>query len=297
MTPHPPPNSARVPSPTPRAQTRAHSPRAFALPMVIMIVMLASLLIAVMLQRSSAQGYTVKRQMDSYLEHHASRGFQEVLNFWIGSLGRFSLLDVLEEDGHAFDLILTDRSVVSVSIADAQGSLTTSLVGLSDDQEYLVLEPLHWLDTMYPGRTDLVRPAGPIAASAQTAPKEVLDAIEGALLDAEPTGTLASAILAARADGKIDAAELTAAGSEAGFTSGQTAGDFRQLLTVEPTMYRAIVELRVQKYGGGTRLAARYSGLMQIQPSNGTNGNNQQRNNQTLVSSSLFLSWGPLPIE
>lgn len=287
-----PAQSIRAAHPTPGISPRSR--RAFALPMVIMVVMLSTLLIAVMLQRSTAQGYTVQRQKDAYLEHHASRGFQEVLNFWINSLGRYSLLDVIEEDGHAFDLTLTDGSVVSVSIRDAQGTLTTSLTGLQDTQEYLVLEPLHWLDTMYPNRVDLVRPAGPIQVSAFSAPKEVLDAIEGALADTEPTGTLAAAIIKARADGTLDAAELTAVGAEAGFSTGQTAGDFRNLLTHQPTMFRAIVELRVPRYGGGMRLAARYSGLMQLQP---TGGGQQAGTTGGLVSASLFLSWGPMPIE
>jgi len=268
--------------------------RAFALPMVIMLVMLATLLIAVMLQRSSAQAYTVRRQRDAYLEHHASRGFQEVLNFWIPSMGRFPLLDVLEEDGHAFDLTLADRSVVSVYITDAQGTLTSSLIGMNEQQEYLVLKPLHWLDTMYPNRMDLVRPAGPVSVSARTAPKEVLDAIEGALLDGEPTGTLAAAILAAREDGDLTEAELTSAGSDAGFTGGQPAGDFRQLLTTQPTMFRAIVELRQPRYGGGMELAARYSGLMQLPNTSQGSPRNAQA---TLISNSLFLSWGPMPIE
>lgn len=268
--------------------------RAFALPMVIMLVMLSSLLIAVMLQRSSAQAYTVKRQRDAYLEHHASRGFQEVLNFWIPSLGRFPLLEVIEADGHAFDLTLADRSVVSVYITDAQGTLTNSLIGINEAQQYLVLEPLHYLDAAHPNRMDLVRPAGPVSVSARTAPREVLDAIEASLLDSEATGALATAIIAAREDGTLSEAELISAGSDAGFTGGQAANDFRQLLTTQPSMFRAIVELREPRFGGGTRLAARYTGLMQVQSTTQGNVRNAQ---QSLISSSLFLSWGPMPIE
>jgi hypothetical protein len=261
--------------------------------MVVMLVMLASLLITVMLQRSTTQGYTVKRQMDSYLEHHASRGFQEVLSVWTQSLGRFSILEVIDEDGHAFDLKLHDGSVVSISIQDAQGALINSLIGVPEAQEYLVLEPMHWLDTMYPDRVDLVRPAGPIQVSAGSAPKEVLDAIEASILDAEATGTLASEIIKARGDGTLDATELAAAGNAAGFSSGTQAGDFRSLLTHEPSLFRAIVELHQPRYGGGMRLAARYSGLLQVRPLTGGGQNNPDG----LISSSLFLSWGPLPIE
>jgi hypothetical protein len=269
--------------------------RGFALPLVIMLVMLAGLLIVVMLQRSTIQGYTVRRQMDSYLEHHASRGFQEVLGVWTQSLGRYSILEVIDEDGHAFDLKLNDGSgaVVSISIQDAQGGLINSLVGLNEQQEYMVFEPLNWLETMYPGRVDLVRPAGPIQVSARTAPKEVLDAIEAAILDAEPTGTLASEIIKARGDGTLDATELAAAGNAAGFSSGTQASDFRALLTHEPSLFRAVVELYQPRFGGGMRLAARYSGLLQVRSLAGGG----QGNPEGLISSSLFLSWGPLPIE
>lgn len=266
--------------------------RAFALPMVIMLVMLASLLIVVMLQRSTVQSRTVKRQMDSYLEHHASRGFQEILSAWTNSLGRYSMLDVLEEDGHAFDLTLADRSVVKISIQDAQGALVTSMVGLTEQQEYLVLEPLKWLDALYPNRMDLVRPAGPMQVSARTAPKEVLDAIEASILDTDPPGTLASEIFKARADGTLDATELAAAGNAAGFQAGTAAGDFRNLLTHEPQLFRAVVELHTPQFGGGTRLAARYSGLLQVR-----NANTGTTQPGTLVSASLFLSWGPMPMQ
>lgn len=272
----------------PRAST------GFALPMVVLLVLLATLMLSVVIQRATAQGYTIKRQRDAYLEHHASRGFQEVLNFYVQSLGRVPVAEILEEDGHVFDLHLRDRSVVSIYIRDAQGTLTTSLVGLNEQQQYLVLKPLSYLERLAPGRTDLVRPAGPLQVSARTASKEVLDAIEGALTDAEPSGTLAAAIIKARADGQLTAAELTAAGSEAGFTSGLRASDFRNLLTHEPTMFRAIVELRQPQYGGGMRLMARYSGLMQVQ---GSTGGQAAGTATGLVSASLFLSWGPLPIE
>ncbi|MEZ6233810.1 MAG: hypothetical protein R3B68_06435 [Phycisphaerales bacterium] len=266
---------------------------AFALPMVIMLVMLATLLIAVMLQRSTVQGFTVKRQMDSYIEHHASRGFQEVLNFWIRSLGRVPVTEVLEDDGYVFSLSV-GRDEIRVFIQDAQGSLKASLQGLPEAQQYLVLEPLHWLDTTYPNRPDLVRSVGPISVSAMTAPREVLDAIEGALTDAAPTGALADGIISARADGSITRPEIVAAGQSANLTAGPSANDLINLVTHEPTLLRAIVELHQPKLGGGMRLAARYSGLMQVTPI----GGGQQAGTATqMTSSSLFLSWGPMPIE
>src|SRR4051812_26592877 len=120
------------PGPPPPRPSR-HARRAFALPMVLMLVLISGVLLAVMIDRQGAQALTVQRELDSYTFHHISRGVQEAIEAWIRNNGNNDIAGALDVDGHAFDLQVEGGQLVRISFYEAQDTVLAELAGLNGD--------------------------------------------------------------------------------------------------------------------------------------------------------------------
>ncbi|MEO0715669.1 MAG: hypothetical protein AAFY58_01620, partial [Planctomycetota bacterium] len=59
--------------------------RGFALPTVIVLLLVAGALVATLMERQSVRSLGTARELRAYQEQHAARGLQEVLNMWLRS--------------------------------------------------------------------------------------------------------------------------------------------------------------------------------------------------------------------
>lgn len=184
--------------------------RGFALPMAIMLVLVAGILVAAMLESHTAQLLTNQRQIESYSFAHATRGVGEAVDAWIRSNGSNAIGDALDADGLAFDLTTEEGEVLHIYLVDGQGLALGDLSGLSGDtleSGRAVLRELVKGERREASR--FVRGDGPLAVSANTAPIEVLRAVIAGCGATDGASLLAGDIIAARsATGVIAQDEL-----------------------------------------------------------------------------------------
>ena len=105
--------------------------RGFALPTVIVLLLVAGALVATLMERQSVRSLGTARELRAYQEQHAARGLQEVLNMWLRSRPSAQLHELTGDRGHAFDLELADGSVARVYLGDAQASVLAAAEQLS----------------------------------------------------------------------------------------------------------------------------------------------------------------------
>lgn len=234
--------------------------RAFALPMVLLLALIASLSIVVVLNRQGADSLTIKRDVDAYKHHHLYASLSELIHSWL-STQRGSLSDSLTAEGRAFSLDLPDRSDLSIYLFDAQGAgltITGSLGGREReiaDRVAVLLRDL--AATGYTadadsggldedtglgvggGTGELIRSVGPAKVSLNTATDPVLRAIAMATIAPERVEGFVNAIIRARERGRLADKELKDAATDAALTPQETA-DAQLMLTTQPTLWRAV---------------------------------------------------------
>lgn len=116
----PPLRPSRPPLNLRRAQPRKR-PRAFALPLVILLTLIVSLAVAVLMQRNGVAFLAARRQADGYINHHAGLGMREMVSRWLTTV-RGRLKESIEDDGFVFSLELPEGTRVDVFMDDAQGT-------------------------------------------------------------------------------------------------------------------------------------------------------------------------------
>lgn len=187
--------------------------RAFALPLVVLLSLVAAVLIAAMLDRQGAQRATVARAGDEYRRTHFARGVVEVVDTWMSYQGGKPLHDLLGADGKALDLDLADGSVLSVYFRDAQGALLRDLSGLSPEDRADLKGAMEILaGAVEPARlSQVTRGFGPPSISLRTAPEEVLAAVCRQVAGSTKCDALLSALQEARQKARPTVQDLTQA--------------------------------------------------------------------------------------
>lgn len=163
--------------------------RAYALAMVVILLMVASVLIAVMLDRANNHRLTVKRQLQQYVEEQVGRGMREAVEAWLAFQRGEDLREALDVDGRGFSIQIDSGGVaegqrVDIYFRDAQGTILAELAGLQQESFKIAREALIAL-RQENGRDwkRFTRPEGPVAVSVRTASRESLTAIVDACLD------------------------------------------------------------------------------------------------------------------
>lgn len=295
----------RLPFRAPNASQRP----AFALPLVIVLALAASLAVVVLLERQSTATLTVRRQIDAYHSHHISFGMREMVSKWLRQF-RGSVEDNLDSDGRAFSLQLPGGNTVSVYIEDAQG------LALSDPSQFVgrrreILEFMSgYIQTRsHPEDVDkLLRPVGPDMICVTTAPREVLVALASAVVaeDEVPAVVQALESIAGGRDstnggGTTLGSDPAGVGGASGASSTRIArngtnaaiadlsisdGAKRELIamtTTRPTLYRVVC---VEEDSRGPLWRA--GGFMEIDTSS---------TSDVFDQGGPFLTWEQLPLE
>lgn len=257
---------------------------------VLMLLAVSGVVIAYMLDRQSAQNRTVAREIDSYTFHHISRGIQEAVEAWIRSNGNNPLGPALDEDGHAFDLVVERGQTVEVYFLDAQGAVLADFAGLTGDSLDMALDILEELRRGERQRTsEYVRREGPVAVSINAAPEPVLRAVISSVLDPLKTNALTREILAARNPVEpIDRAKLEQIFRDADVPSANSP-KLQGLLATEPVLWQVIAQAKSPEgVWPPPRGTIRYGGLALV--SSGTPSTGRNRSGDLQRSSSM-ISW------
>lgn len=190
----------------PRSRANSWRSRAFALPLVVILSMVATMAIAIMLERQGQQTRATIRQMRWTQDRHLERGVREVAGAWLTGASR-RLNDIAKEGGHALDLTMEGGRTIRLDIEDAQGSILSMFDGVSE-AELPFAQGAYDSVLMRAGDEQTLdrwtRTVGPVAISAVTAPEEVIAAAVAPMIGDGQATALARDVVLAREDADAD---------------------------------------------------------------------------------------------
>jgi|GEM_PF-2171789 len=176
--------------------------RAFALPLVVILSMVATMAIAIMLERQGQQSLATIRHMRWTQDRHLERGVREVAGSWLTGASR-RLNEIVKQGGHALDLTMDDGRTIRLDIEDAQGSVLSVFDGVSEN-ELPFARGAYDSIALAAGDPETLerwtRTVGPAAISAVSAPEEVLAAAAAPMIGESQALSMARDIALARED-------------------------------------------------------------------------------------------------
>jgi len=244
-------------TPTRTRQHPARSKPAFALPIVLLIAVVAVLSITAVLERQNLAQRFVATQARRYQEHHEAAGTRELLSSWLSTTGasvteRLGELDPVV-GSLVFTLDLPDNGYVRAWMRDAQGSILRDPRGVGGPTEsqgiiaaLFIEQALENLPEIYAQQAakDWFREVGPIAVSINTAPPEVIDAVARAMFSNQnEIDRLTRLILDERRVEPFDQRTFRQKLANARFVGVENT-TILQLFTTTPELWEVIVEHR-----------------------------------------------------
>jgi hypothetical protein len=258
---------------------------------VIAAMLIVGLVAGVMLQRNTAVGGAVQRQIEAYRVQHAVRGLQEGVEAWLGQYQPRTLPDVLDDDGFAFELDPRDGTRVLVHLFDGQGTARRTGIGVSADiaQDIELVAAEIFEAVGVDAAEPLLREVGPYAVSINAAPREVVLAVGEALVPEDQRSSIRDGLerlLEERRSDPLGQTEITQLVTSVGLT-GTDRSRFTRFFTTQPELW----EMRITVRGTGVRVPlgvlAKYRALVLVQPP--TTGGN------SFELPSPFLWWEEIP--
>lgn len=216
----------------------------FALPMVVMVIMVMGVMVGVMLDRQNAQMLVYQRQLESYSSHHTTAGFGEAIEAWLRSNSPRLLRNSLGQEGAAFELAVEGGQTVRVSFLDAQGLALADLAGLPDTQVLMGREMLiRMRQSLGADAARWTRLDGPLAISVRSAPEEVMRAAaETALSGDGDADSLVSEILKAREEAGAEPVDMNAVMASANVPEAMQAR-VRSMFAGETVLWQGLAEV------------------------------------------------------
>ncbi len=205
---------------------------AFVLPLVILLALMGSLVVAVCLERYGAQRLLVQRQVVEYRRHHQLLGAQAIIRGWLGRQQGAGLGRLADTTDAAHRFVLPEGLRIALWLRDGQGAAKIDLTGEPEPKRTWFELVLYRLPTNAP---DLVRRIGPAEISVNSAPKLVLAALR------DDGDDLAESIIAEREDQPLDRNRFKQL-LERTNASQEEISELSRLVTFEPTLWRIIVE-------------------------------------------------------
>lgn len=282
--------------------------RGFALPLVVLLALVSSLVVVVMLDRSNVQARMVKRQLDNYRDDHFAKGMQEAIDSWMKSVATKPMADLLEEDGHAMDLELADGVLLKLYVFDAQGSVLTEFGMLQGDSitdaqgvamaySGISVDELKKASKTIAENEEKIRTAGrytPVtltrrygspAVSVSSSPDPVLAAVANFAGGGDVVSQLLEAVHTARAEKPIGATELADIIAKIQ-TEPEIRAILQRLLTAQPTFWQ--IEARLYRTDQLSTPAAVYSGYSLL---SGRGNTSRDRAGAGMTRLSVILDW------
>lgn len=228
----------------------ARAARAYALPLVILVALAASLAIGIVLSRHADSHLAVNRQVLLYRDHHRQMGMQELIDRWcVTVVTRGSIRDQLGNGGLAFELVLPNGVTAKIYFEDAQGAALEDLRVLHGPDAAYARRLVKLLDEQ-PGTDEslarLYRQFGPAKLSVHTAEPAVLEALAQVIVPQGGDGRRFVHTLIDRRDrSDLNPSDIRAIAIESGL-SGDEAAAAEMMLTTQPSLWRVTAEITGQ---------------------------------------------------
>ncbi len=246
--------------------------RAFAMPMVVLLTLAASLMVAVLLNRNSVRRADAEFELRSYVEDHRQRGVRELVALWLQFSAQQDLEALLGADGLAFTLDYSGGRRLAVSLVPMQGAPLVEPEGLGPMQppaENLPVERQRELarrTALAMGeRAEIIgRTSGPLAVSLGDASDEAIRALAQAVLQNEALAeSYATALGRLRAErSAIERQDLVTLAREVGVEDQALQTELAQLWTTRPTLWGVRVELTGPGARAGETSVERYEAVV-----------------------------------
>lgn len=264
-------------------RTNTRSRRGFALPLVVLLTMVASLSIVLLLERRAVAHRTVQRQVQAYSGHHRAAGIQETITQWL-STTRVRGRDSLSDTGLAYRLVLPGGEEIRVLMDDGQGAAMIDETSLAAERRTIVRRMREYLEQLPPDLTDrATRSVGPAEISVRAAPAIVIEALVVAVVDPQRQERAVEAILSRRSAGLLTREELPRALSDVGVTDEER--DLLLSMLVEsPSVWQVVAEIADAR----GEVLSRCGGLMEWRP---------EARSEQFGQAGMFLTWEDLPVE
>lgn len=205
------------------------SRRAYALPLVMLLLLTATLSISVALQRQAAQQRLISRMVGEYRRHHDMFGVQSIVLLWLGPKSASELTAMAADPAVDYDFAIPSGSRVQVFVEDGQGAALRDLGAVPEAQRGFYAGVLSRLPLDNP---EASRGGGPHPISVNAAPWNVL-----AALVPEDGDRLADRIVRARESGPIDRAEFSRELRFVG-VSDEVLRSLIQIVVFDPELWR-----------------------------------------------------------
>lgn len=279
-----------------------HARRGYALPLVLLLALVASVVMAMVLDRQRTQTLSQKRQMDHYRDDHFAKGMQEAIDAWMKSVAARPFNELLGPDGHALDMDLAGGVTLRLYAFDGQGSILTEIMGLTGEARVDAANLISELSQLPPelratltgfqrGRlTEMTRRYGPLQISVNSAPEPVLHAAVRYAFGGSKSADAVNAIVEARSEKVLTAADLSDVIAKLKGEINERSVMSR-LLTTQPVLYR--LEARLYRSGASADAApaAIYAGYTMI---SGRSSQRDRTGSQTTRLTSIF-DWHRVP--
>lgn len=246
-----------------RRAANSRRSRGFALPLVVILSMVATMAIAVMLERQGQQTRSTIRQMRWTQDRHLERGIREVAGAWLTGASR-RLNEIARQGGHALDLTMDGGRTIRLDIEDAQGSILSSFEGVSE-AELPFAQSAYDSILMRAGDEQVLeqwtRAVGPVAISAVTAPEEVLAAAIAPMIGDGQASAMARDIVLAREDADTSRGTQWLRSIIADYaTEMEDRRTMQRLLVGEPDLWR----LRISVLDRRDRVGSMYEAIVEV---------------------------------
>lgn len=270
--------------------------RGFALPMVVLLSVVGTLMLGALMMRSSGQRLAANRQVAAYQRLHMQRGLQEVVSAWLKTVQRLDLAKTITTQDEAITLTLSNNREILVWVYPAQWRVLGQITGLAggemDDARIARDMAIKIAPANDPAK--YLRTVGPLAMSLSDTPIVIVRAVVEGILDAQSATEIVEIVQRLRASGEnITMAQFSR--DVVNTTIEPTdRGRINRLFTDQPTLWEIRVEVRVPPQPGFEPVVwARYAGTTVIA------SGNRGRSNQEFTFSPLgdFLEWREVELD
>ncbi|MCK6476147.1 MAG: hypothetical protein L6Q35_04865 [Phycisphaerales bacterium] len=249
--------------------------RGFALPLVVMLAMAGTLLVAVMLDRQSGQTLMLGRQVEGVRAFHFQRGLREIIQAWVRNQTRYArqmpLRAAIDPDGRIGEISLADGTHIVLYVFEGQGTARRGTVGLNRQERDDAQTVLDILGPLSPQEQKAqTREHGPVAVSIFSAPVETLAAIVDHVTGGEHSGDVLEAILTLRDDPNVTTNGLAKPEITQHLEDGK-AEELQRLLTMTPRLWEVVLEADLGPDFSAVPTRARYWGLFLLPDARRTN--------------------------
>jgi type II secretory pathway component PulK len=253
-------------------QQKREAPRAFALPVVLMVSLALATLITVLLDRFGSQTRSVSGIVRSYESYHAGRGLHQLFEAWLRTSNTSRLSSKLGENGLALTAQLSEgltpnansAETVKLYLADGQGSILAEPGGLPAEDVALaqaIINAARDIEVSNPDAAEggiARRQFGPIAVSLRSASPGTLRAAVSGATAGDKVDEIVAQLLKAREDLNVASTVVSEIANKAGL-AGDARANFLKVITVDPTMWNITAEVVADRLIGAG-LLMRYKG-------------------------------------